>query len=1754
MDWQIIVYIMLDGLEWTEYQEGISSGTMNLEKSIVQGDIAFGAIYASMFSCQLYMMEDDLVGKKIKVVRRQDGTDTTIFTGMIDSSTTDYSGTYRDIVAYDSFYFEREKNLATWWNNFWENRESATIKQIREGCCTAAGLSYVSRTLTNDSVSVTKSEAGTFTKVSFEEVLHAVSEITATFPIINGDGAVDWIFFSSTSSTVSADEIETASSEYQDFVTDKIDSVTLQDTETNIMQYVGVENGNPYAIVGNFLVTSLSAAKVTTVMTAILNKIKDISFNPCTVKLIYPLWNLHLGDRITTPHGVSYVMGYSFSGIQLLEESFGAYASAQRNEKTSRNYNSNLISGRKFSAIKNDIDSISLKVGKVVDDETGEINAAEIILAMNNDESTARIAADKVVLDGLVTFQNLQNSGETVINGSNITTGVITDGGNDPNFTLDLTNGTLNIKQLTTIAEKVDNFKIGTKNILQGTAKMEGSSSWARDKFYKRGTGTVTFEYDLADSPVTGVNKGVLLTPTQADTTVGIAQLGSEIRGETMTLSVFVKGTAGDKIVLRCFWGTSSADSSGDKTLTIDQTGVWERKVFTSNIAPPNPGYAYYIGYVYFKSSTVGHSCVICAPMLEYGTIPSDWGAAEEDVYKDYRSEISQTADSITATVSANQVIFNLLPTVYHTESLRSNPHVNAGITWTLNNDGSVTAKGTAPEGTNSIYHFVAGAFADNDQNKYDVQPLTIDPTKKYTLSGCQPTGSSSTYRMMARLYTEATTPNWYNNGDYIIDTGTGATTGESSTSQATGYKYAYVYAIVYGGYTTPEDGITFHPMFEVGDTKHAYQSTHSGTNAMRSQIKQTADSITSTVEATYETKANSTINNLLPSIYGQESSENPHTHNGVTYTVNKDGTITATGKATGGNSFFYVTWTTVTSNTPPIFLDPTKKYTLSGGADGGAETKYFLGARLFTGGQNPAGTGGTVAMDTGSGVTIDTGYRYAVIYIRVYDGTNLGTEGIKFEPMLEVGDTKHAYQSSHNGTGGLLNSALSSARSEISQTAEAITSTVAATYQSKADTGGVNLLPSFYYTESVHSNPHTNAGITWTLNDDGSVTAKGTATANSIYHFVAGKISSDYDIPPIRLDTGKKYTLYGCPPNGAEGKFRLMARLYTESDTPDWASAGSDGTPYADAGNGVTTGTGFRYAYVYAIIYSGYNTNNYSSKGVTFYPMFEVGSTQHGYQSTHLGASAVSKRLVSAESTIEQTADKIGLVVTGTTSPYSVNAAKIVAAINNDGTSSTVIEADHISLTGKTINLTSDNVAITTTSGNFGVTTSGYLTAASGNIAGWTINSTTIKNEVSVDSVKHEAGIYAPTNPQSDGSNAAFYVLNKGDNTYPFLVRYNGQLIARKATITGDITANSLTLGSGVTIPYSKVSNTPDLAVYITKTGEITRGTVADGSNGINISSNGLLQASNAVIYGTLYSSAGKIANWTIDTNSITRDATIDNKVYQIGLWSPVSTAPTGSTTAFYVWNKTDNTYPFRVNYNGNAEITGKITASSGAIGGWTISDTTIYRRPTIGGVTYEAGLWARGDSTITASDQAFYVYNRSTGSYPFYVTYEGKLKATNVEITGGTVSGSLITSGISATNITTGTLNADRIGATTISTNKLLVNGQDWLAWLNTNALANADGSQSGRVIRVGNWNVWGNSGTSVQFSDVSSGTTSIRIYPRPRNWTTYADSTVTAPVWIVFNVGTAIYGLSASKVNTAAGSSVIMKRLNSDAGTWA
>lgn len=206
---------------------------------------------------------------------------------------------------------------------------------------------------------------------------------------------------------------------------------------------------------------------------------------------------------------------------------------------------------------------------------------------------------------------------------------------------------------------------------------------------------------------------------------------------------------------------------------------------------------------------------------------------------------------------------------------------------------------------------------------------------------------------------------------------------------------------------------------------------------------------------------------NLIPYPYYNTTK----TENEVTFTVNSDNSITVNGTATADTLFFLcgVANYNIYKGT----------YTLSGCPNGGSNTTYcqVLGSSDY--------------MDTGNGTTRT--YTQDIkqnVFIKIFSGYT--ANNLVFKPQLEVGNKATSYTPYY--------------REQVWKSTS------------------YNLLP------NPTSATQTITGVTFTNNNDGTITVNGTATANSTYNL-------GYSIP---VETNRKYILSGCPSGGGSNVFGM--------------------------------------------------------------------------------------------------------------------------------------------------------------------------------------------------------------------------------------------------------------------------------------------------------------------------------------------------------------------------------------------------------------------------------------------------------------------------------------------------------------------------------------------------------------------------------------------------------------------------------------
>lgn len=203
---------------------------------------------------------------------------------------------------------------------------------------------------------------------------------------------------------------------------------------------------------------------------------------------------------------------------------------------------------------------------------------------------------------------------------------------------------------------------------------------------------------------------------------------------------------------------------------------------------------------------------------------------------------IADGVSTIVKTIQGSTVkCDNLIPYPYADTTKTVN-----GVTFTDNGDGTITVNGTATD--NAIFN---------------LKTITVEIGSNYFLSGCPSTGSTTTYIVYAA------------DGVYgYADAGAGKLINPASTNLS-------LSVLVYAGATL--SNVVFRPMLNAGTTALPYQPYFKGLK-----------------NASFE-KIVSTGKNLVPYPYEKSTK----TENGITFTVNSDGSITANGTTTVNPSIF---------------------------------------------------------------------------------------------------------------------------------------------------------------------------------------------------------------------------------------------------------------------------------------------------------------------------------------------------------------------------------------------------------------------------------------------------------------------------------------------------------------------------------------------------------------------------------------------------------------------------------------------------------------------------------------------------------------------------------------------------------------------------------------------------------------------------------------------------------------------------------
>lgn len=456
------------------------------------------------------------------------------------------------------------------------------------------------------------------------------------------------------------------------------------------------------------------------------------------------------------------------------------------------------------------------------------------------------------------------------------------------------------------------------------------------------------------------------------------------------------------------------------------------------------------------------------------------------------QNKVVSTAIQNLSTVISKNGAKNLLPFDLATvKEINPQPYYSWSGNVCTTNTGLTITVETDKDG-NLLYVDVNGTASANTSFMLALWSVNLE-VGDYLLSGCTG-GSQNSYRLYA------------NDSQYIVNHNNfDGDTAFTVTPAVSNFNVR-----IHVGASTVMNHVKFYPMIRLAsDTDPTYQP-YAKTN-----VELTADSL-----ATIDNRNILGAKNLCPNTAVSTEINN------VVWTVNSDGTVTANGTLTANNSSVLVI-NTFTGN--EVFVG--KNVIVSGSPSGGGDTTHRITAYRA---ESVDGSSGT-AFDTGSGVTVNwknngSGTK-AKIQLEVLAGNEARTiSNLTFKPMIRLAsDTNPTYE-------------------PYAKTNQQLTKETTGLIDNQKVNGAVNLLPNTATSQVIN-------GVTFTVNNDGSITVNGTATAATRLTICT---------PTTLLNLIKKYTrlkITGCPSGGSNSSYNIYCQL--------------DGTYPTDYGDGrIITGT----------------------------------------------------------------------------------------------------------------------------------------------------------------------------------------------------------------------------------------------------------------------------------------------------------------------------------------------------------------------------------------------------------------------------------------------------------------------------------------------------------------------------------------------------------------------------------------------------
>lgn len=356
----------------------IDIDSFNLDESLCSAsDLTLGSCEASIFKIKINGIVQDLTGKKFIATQYVIDGDTTyempLGTFWVNNAGKQSDFGFKEITAFDSMK-NMDVDVSAWYNGLtWPQN----LKSMRESLLSYLALPYEDQSLTNDTISLTKTVNPS--SLMGREVLRRLTEINAGFGHFTRNGKFKVVQLSGlglypSEKLYPAEDLFPSESgeyitagyefaDYEEYIVESISSVTIREDDEDTGATAGTP-GNNYIISGNFLLYGKSAAELQTIADNIFLQVKNKYYRPHSTTMI-GLPYLEVGDSvtiITSDDAIeSFIFKRTLSGIHALKDEISAAGNQYRDQKVKPTTEIQQLKGKTLR-IQRNVDQLSINM------------------------------------------------------------------------------------------------------------------------------------------------------------------------------------------------------------------------------------------------------------------------------------------------------------------------------------------------------------------------------------------------------------------------------------------------------------------------------------------------------------------------------------------------------------------------------------------------------------------------------------------------------------------------------------------------------------------------------------------------------------------------------------------------------------------------------------------------------------------------------------------------------------------------------------------------------------------------------------------------------------------------------------------------------------------------------------------------------------------------------------------------------------------------------------------------------------------------------------------------------------------------------------------------------------------------------------------------------------------------------------------------------------------------------------------------